>query len=116
MSKSLLSTEGRERNSRPRAGQEQRSGGGRGLDALEAGRPGKDYQEGRGFHLQFPRVLIHTLRIHTRKQIIAMVPYRFIHRIDQEMATYSSTLAWKVPWMEEPGRLQSMGSLEVGHD
>ena len=28
------------------------------------------------------------------------------------MATYSSTLAWKIPWMEEPGRLQSMGSLE----
>ena len=26
------------------------------------------------------------------------------------------TLAWKIPWMEEPGRLQSMGSLEVGHD
>ena len=31
------------------------------------------------------------------------------------MATYSSTLAWKIPWMEEPGRLQSMGSLRVGH-
>ena len=32
------------------------------------------------------------------------------------MATHSSTLAWKIPWMEEPGRLQSMGSLGVGHD
>ena len=32
------------------------------------------------------------------------------------MATYSSTLAWKVPWTEKPGRLQSMGSLRVGHD
>ena len=30
------------------------------------------------------------------------------------MAPYSSTLAWKIPWMEEPGRLQSMGSLRVG--
>ena len=30
------------------------------------------------------------------------------------MATHSSTLAWKIPWMEEPGRLQSMGSLGVG--
>ena len=30
------------------------------------------------------------------------------------MAPHSSTLAWKVPWMEEPGRLQSMGSLRVG--
>ena len=32
------------------------------------------------------------------------------------MATHSSTLAWKIPWMEEPGRLQSMGLLRVGHD
>ena len=31
------------------------------------------------------------------------------------MATHSTTLAWKIPWMEEPGRLQSMGSLRVGH-
>ena len=32
------------------------------------------------------------------------------------MATHSSALAWKTPWTEEPGRLQSMGSLRVGHD
>jgi len=32
------------------------------------------------------------------------------------MAPHSSTLAWKIPWMEEPGMLQSMGSLRVGHD
>ena len=32
------------------------------------------------------------------------------------MAPHSSTLAWKIPWMEEPGRLQSMGSLSVRHD
>ena len=32
------------------------------------------------------------------------------------MATHSSTLAWKIPWAEEPGRLQSMGSLRVVHD
>ena len=32
------------------------------------------------------------------------------------MAPHSSTLAWKLPWTEEPGRLQSMGSLRVGHD
>ena len=36
--------------------------------------------------------------------------------LEREMATHSSTLAWKIPWMEEPGRLQSMGSLKVGHD
>ena len=32
------------------------------------------------------------------------------------MASHSSTLAWKIPWTEEPGRLQSMGLLRVGHD
>ena len=32
------------------------------------------------------------------------------------MAPHSSTLAWKIPWMEEPGRQQSMGSLRVGHN
>ena len=36
--------------------------------------------------------------------------------LEKEMATYSSTLAWKIPWTEEPGRLQSMGSQRVGHD
>ena len=36
--------------------------------------------------------------------------------MEKAMATHSSTLAWKIPWMEEPGVLQSMGSLRVGHD
>ena len=36
--------------------------------------------------------------------------------LEKEMATHSSTLAWKIPWMEEPGRLQSMGLQRVGHD
>ena len=35
--------------------------------------------------------------------------------LEKEMATHSSILAWKIPWMEEPGRLQSMGSQRVGH-
>ena len=35
---------------------------------------------------------------------------------EKAMAAHSSTLAWKIPWTEEPGRLQSMGSLRVGHD
>ena len=34
--------------------------------------------------------------------------------LEKEMATHSNILAWKIPWMEEPGRLQSMGSLRVG--
>ena len=36
--------------------------------------------------------------------------------LEKEMATHSSILAWKIPWMEEPGRLQSLGSQRVGHD
>ena len=36
--------------------------------------------------------------------------------MEKAMAPHSSTLAWKMPWMEEPGGLQSMGSLRVGHD
>ena len=35
---------------------------------------------------------------------------------EKAMAPHSSTLAWKIPWIEEPGGLQSMGSLRVGHD
>ena len=35
---------------------------------------------------------------------------------EKTMAPHSSTLAWKIPWMEEPGRLQSMGSLGVRHN
>ena len=47
-----------------------------------------------------------------------MVAYicEYTKNTEKAMAPYSSTLAWKIPWMEEPGRLQSMGSLRVGHD
>ena len=36
--------------------------------------------------------------------------------LEKEMATHSSILAWKIPWMEEPGRLKFMGWQRVGHD
>ena len=36
--------------------------------------------------------------------------------LETEMATHSSILAWKIPWTEEPGRLESLGSQRVGHD
>ena len=53
-----------------------------------------------------------------------MVPHKVRHRIEthpchsseKAMAPHSSTLAWKLPWVEEPGRLQSMGSLRVEYD
>ena len=36
--------------------------------------------------------------------------------LEKEMAAHSSSLAWRIPWTEEPGRLQSMGSQRVGHN
>ena len=36
--------------------------------------------------------------------------------LEREMATHSSILAWRIPWTEEPGGLQSMGSQRIGHD
>ena len=39
-----------------------------------------------------------------------------VYRLEKAMAPHSSTLAWKIPWMEAPGRLQSMGSWRIGHD
>ena len=38
------------------------------------------------------------------------------HALEKEMAIHSTTIAWKIPWTEEPGRLQFMGSQKVGHD
>ena len=37
-------------------------------------------------------------------------------RMEKEMAAHCSVLAWRIPWTEKPGRLQSMGSHRVGHD
>ena len=50
-------------------------------------------------------------RVNRRKKIIKIKA-----EMEKAMAPHPSTLAWKLPWMEEPGRLQSMGSLRVGHD
>ena len=57
----------------------------------------------------------------TVKRLPAMreTPVRFLgweDPLEKEMAIHSSTLAWKIPWMEEPDRLQSMGLQRVGHD
>ena len=46
------------------------------------------------------------------KENYSLMPYT----PEKAMAAHSSTLVWKIPWTEEPGRLQSMGSLRVGHD
>ena len=46
----------------------------------------------------------------------AKIWFHLFRMAEKAMAPHSSTLAWKIPWTEEPGRLQSMGSLRVGHD
>ena len=54
-----------------------------------------------------------------RRYYEQLYPYK-LDKLDElgekAKATHSSTLAWKIPWLEEPGRLQSMGSLRVRHN
>ena len=60
------------------------------------------------------------LELHTQLQRKSVLKQRdwspLLYSSEKAMAPHSSTLAWKIPWMEEPCRLQSMGSLRVGHD
>ena len=64
--------------------------------------------------------MIHTMPLEAI--IVVRVEFFFFNRYyllsasEKARAPHSSTLAWKIPWMEEPGGLQSMGSLRVGHD
>ena len=48
--------------------------------------------------------------------LVTMFVYVHVYMSEKAMAPHSSTLAWEIPWTEEPGRLQSMGSLRIGHD
>ena len=48
--------------------------------------------------------------------ISQLIPPPTKHRVTKSLFPTPSTLAWKIPWMEEPGRLPSMGSHRVGHD
>ena len=66
-------------------------------------------------------ILLYSLVGETVKRLPAMreTRVRFLgweDPLEKEMAIHSSTLAWKIPWMGEPDRLQSMGSQRVGHD
>ena len=58
-------------------------------------------------------ILLLIVQISTHSFFFLMTPS---FNLEKAMATHPSTLAWKIPWMEEPGRLQSMGSQRVGHD
>ena len=62
-----------------------------------------------------PYLLYLLCLLHWQKDSLPLAPSRK-RRSEKAMAPHSSTLAWKIPWTEEPGGLQSMGSLGVGHD
>ena len=51
-----------------------------------------------------------------RRDITLLTNVHIVKAMEKAMAPHSSTLAWEIPWTEEPGRLQSMGSLRVRHD
>ena len=48
--------------------------------------------------------------------VYVIILHVYVIILEKEMAAHSSILAWKIPWMEEPGRLQSMGLLRVEYD
>ena len=50
------------------------------------------------------------------EQEVGLSKCKLLYIVEKEMAPHSSILAWRIPWMEEPGRLLSMGSLRVRHD
>ena len=64
------------------------------------------------------KVLMNTMILDytTEISIIKVILGVLNMQVEKAMAPHSSTLAWKIPWLEEPGGLQSMGSLRVGHD
>ena len=69
--------------------------------------------------IQFPDISSNGLcwwRIHLLMQVTQVWSLVWEDSLEKEMATCSSILAWKIPWTEEPGGLQSMGSQTVGHD
>ena len=57
-----------------------------------------------------------TIKLYLKEQVVGQVLPTPALRDRKGDGTHSSTLAWKIPWMEEPGGLHSMGSLRVGHD
>ena len=66
-----------------------------------------------GFKPRSPTLQVDSLPTETPGNIFH---YNLAYVLEKAMAPHSSTLAWKIPWMEEPGKLQSMGLQRVGHD
>ena len=67
-------------------------------------------------------MILRNPKISQATYLVLMIPYLYsillscVFVLEKAMAPHSSTFAWKIPWTEEPGRLQSMGSRRVGHD
>ena len=66
-------------------------------------------------HRELASLVVQTVKLVPAKQKNRVRSLGREDPLQKEMATHSSTLAWKIPWTEEPGRLRSMGSEKVGH-
>ena len=98
-------------------------GAGKSLETRLEGSLGPDaeglleYKNGFGFYLRLPQWLSgkeSPAKQETHKT--GVQPLGQEDPLEEEMVTHSSILAWKIPWTEKPGRLQSRGSQRVGHD
>ena len=56
------------------------------------------------------------MQLATKNDVLSVGTLDEVVLLEKAMATHSSTLGWKIPWTEEPGKLQPMGSRRVGHD
>ena len=79
-----------------------------------------DYEKNQEIRV-LPHLLTHSLVAQAVKRLSTMQEtwVRSLGRedpLEKEMAIHSSTIAWKIPWIEEPGRLQSTGLQRVGHN
>ena len=68
------------------------------------------------FQVIFPCTLLQNVEYNSLWYIVHLYLLSILYIVEKAMATHYSTLAWKIPWAEEPGRLQSMESVGVGHD
>ena len=68
------------------------------------------------FHFSFLPMVAQTVKCLPAVRETRVRSLSWEYPLEKEMATHSSTLAWKIPWTKEPGRLESMGSQRVGHD
>ena len=93
-----------------------------GLQSTGSQRVGQDWSDLAHMHADLILLVINTVDsvacdFYSHGFIFISIFYcKLIYLTEKAMAPHSSTLAWKIPWTEEPGRLQSMRSLRVGHD